>query len=251
MMRRFGWVGLVLLGSACGGDAEGLLFKVTSQKPAFLTYAASSTANARRVTTSFEKGLTLAEDETVMIGTCGLTGSTYTGDTVLRLFNPGATQVAYNDDACEYHGSRIDYTAPTAGTYRLRAGCADQGACEGTLAVSRRKARLPFSGLSNTDDARAHTFDTPHVLEAGDTVRVSTCGFSAYGANAQGDTWLRLFHKTKDGLTEVASNDDARAFGCGAAAELLYAVPTTGTYEVHVGCAGNKACAGTLVIYAE
>jgi hypothetical protein len=251
MMRRSGWVGLLLLGGACGGDGEGLLLKLNPSKPAFLAYAAASTANARRITTSAEKELALAADETVMIGTCGLTGSTYSGDTVLRLFSPDAIQVAYNDDACEYHGSRIDYTAPTAGTYRLRAGCADQGACEGTLAVSRRKARIPFSGLSNTDDGRVHTFDTPHVFHAGDTVRVSTCGFSAYGANARGDTWLRLFHKTKDGLTEVASNDDGRAFGCGAAAELLYAVPTTGTYEVHVGCARAGACAGTLVIYAE
>ena len=66
------------------------------------------------------------------VGTCNVPGSSASGDTYLRLFG-GGSQVAYNDDSCGGTASFIQYTAATAGTFELRAGCYSSGSCSGTV----------------------------------------------------------------------------------------------------------------------
>jgi hypothetical protein len=68
------------------------------------------------------------------VGTCGLTGSSFTGDTYLRLYGPTGAQAASNDDACSGRGSNLSFTATSAGTYQIRAGCYSSTSCSGTVA---------------------------------------------------------------------------------------------------------------------
>jgi hypothetical protein len=42
--------------------------------------------------------------------------------------------VASNDDACSGTGSNLSFTATTAGTYQIRAGCYSSNSCSGTAA---------------------------------------------------------------------------------------------------------------------
>jgi hypothetical protein len=79
------------------------------------------------------QNVTLAAGQKITLGTCGVTGATASGDTYLRLYGPSATQVAVNDDACGT-ASTITYTATTAGTYQIRAGCYSSNSCSGTVA---------------------------------------------------------------------------------------------------------------------
>jgi hypothetical protein len=68
------------------------------------------------------------------VGTCGLAGSSFTGDTFLRLFGPSATQVAVNDNACGGLSSNLSFAATATGTYQIRAGCYSSTSCSGTVA---------------------------------------------------------------------------------------------------------------------
>jgi hypothetical protein len=78
--------------------------------------------------------IALTAGQTLTIGTCGVTGASFTGDTYLRLRNGSGTQVATNDDACSGLGSRIVHTAATSGNYEIRAGCYSSTSCGGTVA---------------------------------------------------------------------------------------------------------------------
>ncbi len=95
------------------------------------SYSATNTNSAQQNTVN--QTVTLAAGKTITLGTCGLTGATFTGDTYLRFFGPAGTSVATNDDACGGLGSQITYTATTAGTYTIRGGCYSSGSCTGTV----------------------------------------------------------------------------------------------------------------------
>jgi hypothetical protein len=96
------------------------------------TFSASNTNSAQQNTVN--KDVTLAAGQSITLGTCGVTGSSFTGDTYLRLYGPAATQVASNDDACSGRGSNLSFSATSAGTYQIRAGCYSSGSCSGTVA---------------------------------------------------------------------------------------------------------------------
>ena len=93
-------------------------------------FTATNTNSAQQNTVN--QNVTLAAGQKITLGTCGITGGTFTGDTYLRLF--GAAQVAANDDACGGIGSNLVYTATAAGTFQIRAGCYTTGSCSGTVA---------------------------------------------------------------------------------------------------------------------
>ncbi len=222
---------------------------------AFFDYSASNTNSAQDATNSAQSVISLAAGETVMLGTCGLAESAFTGDTYLRLYNPSWAQVASNDDSdsCgpDSLGSKLVYTAPAAGLYTLRAGCFNVGTCSGTVALSRRKATYAVPSLSNTNNATINTFNKQYYFNGGEVLRVSTCGASAHGATASGDTVLRIFQQSNGNYTTlVASNDNPGAL-CGTAAEVVYSVPSAGYYQVRVGCAANTACSATVAVYTE
>jgi hypothetical protein len=92
---------------------------------------------------------------------------------------------------------------------------------------------------SNTNNALQNTVNKSISLAAGDTVELGTCGVA--GANAGGDTYLRLFK----GSTQIAQNDDA----CGGQGSYMkFVVPASGagTYDIRGGCYSNSSCNGTV-----
>ncbi|RKH05111.1 serine protease [Corallococcus sp. CA053C] len=100
--------------------------------PVTFTFTATNTNGANQNTVNHN--VTLAAGKTLKFGTCTVPGSSGTGDTYLRLYN-GTTQVASNDDACGTL-SYASFTATTAGTYQIRAGCYSSGSCSGTVAYT-------------------------------------------------------------------------------------------------------------------
>ncbi len=96
------------------------------------SYSAANTNSAQQNTVN--KTITLNAGDKLEVGTCNLTGASATGDTYLRLFGTSGTEVAYNDDNCGGVASFIQYTAPTTGSYELRAGCYSSNSCSGTVA---------------------------------------------------------------------------------------------------------------------
>jgi V8-like Glu-specific endopeptidase len=97
------------------------------------SYNASNTNNAQQNTVN--KDITAAAGQVITVGTCNMTGASASGDTYLRLYGPGGTQAAFNDDSCNT-ASKLTYTVPSGagGTYQIRAGCYSTGSCGGTVA---------------------------------------------------------------------------------------------------------------------
>ncbi|WP_095978981.1 PPC domain-containing protein [Melittangium boletus] len=113
-----------------GSCAGTVIFRITPAAIPALTYNASDTNSAQQNTVN--RTFTLNAGDVLEAGTCSLPGATATGDTYLRLFG-GGTQVAYNDENCGGSASFFQYTAPTTGTYELRAGCYSNTSCGGTV----------------------------------------------------------------------------------------------------------------------
>jgi hypothetical protein len=205
-------------------------------------YNATDTQSATQNTVN--KVLRLTAGQRLTVGTCGLTGARFTGDTYLRLFGPAGTEVASNDDACGGRGSNLGFTAPADGDYEVRAGCYSTGSCGGTVVWELTSAPPPPSGgsftfsTSSTSNATRNTVNRDVTLTAGQQLTVGTCGLT--GASASGNTYLRLYL----GTTEVAANDDACG---GTGSQFSYTVPTGGTLQIRAGCSGNKSCGGTVV----
>jgi hypothetical protein len=119
---------------SCGGTVVWEIVNGTPPPPptgGTYSYSASNTNSAQQNTVN--KDVTLAAGQKITLGTCGVTGSAFTGDTYLRLYGAGA-QVASNDDACGGRGSNLTFTATSAGTYQIRGGCYTTGSCTGTVA---------------------------------------------------------------------------------------------------------------------
>jgi hypothetical protein len=95
-------------------------------------FSATNTNSAQQNTVN--QNVTLAAGQSITLGTCGVTGGAFTGDTWIRLFGPTSAQVGSNDDACGGRGSQLTFTATTAGTYQIRSGCYQNTSCTGTTA---------------------------------------------------------------------------------------------------------------------
>jgi len=96
------------------------------------TFSASNTNSAQQNTVN--RSITANAGQTITVGTCGMTGATFSGDTYLRLYGTTNAQVASNDDSCSGVGSKLTFTATTTGTYQIRAGCYSSTSCSGTVA---------------------------------------------------------------------------------------------------------------------
>lgn len=258
MMRRALLFSLCAVTAACGGLEEstgasaGL--RTTRQNLALFDYAVSETNDATNPETSANFYVDLLAGEAVMIGTCNITDAHGWTDTILRLFPPeGEEQVAYSYNACNGNGAKISYTPDVSGSYLIRAGCLRDYYCDGTVAISRRKgAPVPFKA-SNTHNALVNTYNKQYYFNGGDVVRISTCGYNATGASAKGDTYLRLYQANGGVYTQVAENNSAEQNEdfCYYFAEIVYTIPSSGYYQVRIGCNANSACSGNLAAYVE
>jgi V8-like Glu-specific endopeptidase len=206
------------------------------------TYTASNTNGATVGTTN--KVVALTAGQKITVGTCGVTGSSFTGDTYLRLYGPAATEVSSNDDACGGRGSSLTFTAVTAGNYEIRAGCYSTGSCGGTVAWTLQTGTPPAGGsltfnATNTNSAQQNTTNRDIPLTAGQSIAFGTC--TVAGASGTGDTYLRLYNAAGQ---QVVVNDDA----CGSLSYATYTVPTGagGTYQLRAGCYGSTSCGGTV-----
>ncbi|RKG99087.1 serine protease [Corallococcus sp. CA047B] len=212
-------------------------------------FTASSTASATRNTVNGT--VTLAAGQKLTVGTCGVANAAVTGDSYLRLRGPSGAEVASNDDACGGTGSKITYTATVAGTYEVRAGCYQNGACGGTVSweVTSGGTTSPANGsrafdVSNTANAQQNTANADVTLTAGQSLSFGSCGVT--GASGTGDTVVRLYNAAGQ---QVTFNDDA----CGSLSHAAYTVPAGagGTYQIRIGCFGATACSGTLAWTAQ
>lgn len=206
-------------------------------------YAAGSTSSATVNYKTFT--VKLNAGQVLDLGTCDLEGSSFSGDTYLRLLL-GATELASSDDACGGLGSKMSYTAVTDGTYEIRMGCFSSGSCSGTVgysvstpgAIGGLAGARSFSGASTSSATTG--FSTMLVqLSQGQVIDVGTCGVS--GGSFSGDTYLRLIDVQLGGNVEVATSDDA----CGSTgSRITYTVPRTGLYQVRLGCFAAATCSG-------
>jgi hypothetical protein len=123
-------------GGFFGGDCQTWVREVqesggTTTPAGSYSYTAVATGSAQGSTVNYSIPLTAGR--TLTIGTCGVVGASFSGDTYLRLFDQGLTQVAANDDACSGLGSQITFTAPSSQTYEIHAGCYSSNSCAGTV----------------------------------------------------------------------------------------------------------------------
>ncbi|MDC0711684.1 hypothetical protein POL68_24665 [Stigmatella sp. ncwal1] len=216
-------------------------------------YQAHSTDSATRNTQNHR--IPLLEGQTITLGTCGVPGSSGTGNTYLRLYRvleSGDSRVKSSNDAsgCGLL-SKITYTVPAGegGFYELRAGCSSNTSCSGTVAyaisggkVSGTAGAFSFSA-SHTGSATVNTSTQMISLMSGKTLTVGTCGVT--GGSDTGDTYLRLFQVLPTGKREVSpAAPDATC----AHQKLVYTVPTDedGKYEIHAGCDLDTSCSGTV-----
>ncbi|MEZ4364405.1 MAG: serine protease [Kofleriaceae bacterium] len=209
------------------------------------SYSASNTNSAQQNTVN--KVVALAAGDKITLGTCGLTGAAFTGDTWLRLVAPSGGEVASNDDACGGRGSNLTFTASTAGNYEIRGGCYSSGSCTGTVVWDLTTGTPPppppaggsFSfSASNTNSAQQNTVNQNVAIAAGQRITLGTCNVS--GGSFTGDTWIRLYNPSG---AQVASNDDA----CGGrGSNLSYSATAAGTYQIRAGCYSSGSCSGTV-----
>lgn len=122
-------------GTSCSGTVSWEVTAGGTTPPAggSTSFSVSNTNNATQGTVNAD--VALVAGQALSFGSCGVTGASGTGDTVVRLFNAAGQQVTFNDDACGSL-SRGHYTVPTGagGTYQIRIGCFGASECSGTLA---------------------------------------------------------------------------------------------------------------------
>jgi V8-like Glu-specific endopeptidase len=214
-------------------------------------YTATNTNNAQQNTV--DKMLTFAAGDVVEVGTCGIDGATFSGDTYLRFNNAAGTEVASNDDGSTcgagVRGSYLKYTVPAAGSFTIRGGCYSTGSCGGTVVWKVTPGGSTGGGTSgsfafsasNTSSATKNTVNKDVTLTAGQVIKLGTC--TVAGASGTGDTYLRLYGPGASGA-QVASNDDA----CSQLSYLTYTVPAGagGTYQIRAGCYSSNSCSGTV-----
>jgi hypothetical protein len=159
------------------------------------SYSAASTGSA---TSGFSTlVLPLSQGQVIDVGTCGVPGASFAGDTYLRLIDAqlgGNVEVATSDDACGL-GSRITYRVPRDGIYQVRLGCFSSGTCSATAAYTITPEPgvhdlLP-AGFTSAADVLANRPAEP----AGDAINDVDAGEFALdlaGALTEDDTLGRL-----------------------------------------------------------
>jgi hypothetical protein len=120
-------------GTVATSNVTNIAVTCTANSGAF-SYGAANTNSATQNTANFD--IFMLAGQTISVGTCGVPGSSGSGDTFLRLSDPFNTLVAGNDDACGSLSSHFTFTAATTGTFQLRAGCFSSGTCSGTVAFT-------------------------------------------------------------------------------------------------------------------
>lgn|GEM_PF-5656051 len=124
-------------GNACSGTTAYVVNDAIGAGATSSGFVSYNTANTNSATQNHATlSLQLEQGQSFSLGTCGLVGSAFTGDTYLSVLNGGNAVVASSDDACGGRGSRIDFTVATSGTYEVRLGCYAAVACTGTLAYT-------------------------------------------------------------------------------------------------------------------
>lgn len=99
-------------------------------------YQASETWDANTNTRDYK--VFLFAGQLFTVGTCGVPGSSGHGDTYLRLVDPWGAHVGSNDDgggSCGQY-SNLSIAIHATGLYTIRAGCAGNKSCRGTVAFS-------------------------------------------------------------------------------------------------------------------
>lgn len=193
----------------------------------------------------------LLAGQVLTVGTCGVPGSSGTGDTILELYDSSTKQVGRNDDGggnCEKQ-SKLAYTTKEKGVYQVRVICAKAASCKGKVAYqiaggekAGDKGTFSFQE-HDTNNAKAVQKPMPIRIMGGRTFTASTC--AAKGGSGTGDTYLRLY-RASGGL--VASNDNAGG-DCGSSLSTLTFTAESesqGEYVLHAGCKDNTACKGTV-----
>jgi hypothetical protein len=209
------------------------------------SYTGSNTNSAQQNTTN--RTVALKAGDKITVATCGLGGSTFAGDTFLRLFNPSGTQVASNDDGCGGVGSSLTHTAAVAGNFQIRAGCFNNTSCSGTVVFQITPGAPPAGGSfsfteSNTNSAQQNTTNQTVAITAGQTIQFGTC--TVPGSSGTGDTFLRLFNPSG---AQVASNDDS----CGVLSFASHTAAVSGNFQIRAGCFNNTSCSGTVAFTVQ
>ncbi|WP_428268064.1 M4 family metallopeptidase [Haliangium sp.] len=119
--------------TSCTGSVIVEITPSTPPSGGSFNYSASNTNSAQQNTVNHN--VTLSAGQTIQFGTCTVPGSSGSGDTYLRLFNPSGVQVVSNDDSCGLL-SFASHAATTSGTYQIRAGCYSSRSCSGTVAYT-------------------------------------------------------------------------------------------------------------------
>ncbi|MCP3104382.1 serine protease [Myxococcus sp. K15C18031901] len=120
---------------ACSGTVAWVIETgTTNPTSGSFTFSASNTSSAQANTVN--RDVVVAAGQRLSFGTCSVTGASGSGDTFLRLYNVATgQQVVSNDDSASCGTlSYATYSATTAGTYQIRAGCYDNTSCNGTVA---------------------------------------------------------------------------------------------------------------------
>jgi microsomal dipeptidase-like Zn-dependent dipeptidase len=97
------------------------------------SFSATNTNSAQQNTVNHN--VQVSAGQTLQLGTCTVSGASGSGDTYLRLYGPGGTLVASNDDACGVL-TYLSHSATQSGVYQIRAGCYSSGSCSGTVAYT-------------------------------------------------------------------------------------------------------------------
>lgn len=123
-------------GTVVGSNVTNVTVTCTGAPPSSgsFSYGAANTNSATQNTSNFD--ISIVAGQILTIGTCGVPGSSGTGDTYLRLFDASSTEVAFNDDACGGLLTNFTFTATTTGTFQVRAGCFLTQSCSGTVAYT-------------------------------------------------------------------------------------------------------------------
>ena len=250
------WIGmlsvLTVVTGACGSgevpfhEAEVREGAVRAALETQFDYSAGVTSNATRYTV--DRTLSLATGQTVTLGTCGVDGASYTGDTYLRLYNPAGVQVSFNNDECDGMGSRLTYTVPAGGggDYQVRAGCYSEGSCSGTVVWTFADSPPPPStggafsySATKTAYGVANSINRTIALAAGQSIVLGTCGVP--GSSVTGKSVLNLYDPLWNKVVSAYN-------GVCTGSYLAYTVPAGagGHYVLRAGCNANESCSGTV-----
>ena len=122
------------------------------------------------------------------VGTCGMVGAGFTGNTFLRLFVAGtATEVAANNDNCSGAGSQINYVVPHDMSLELHAGCAGSSiGCAGWIPLTARLDATPRP--AGVKAAFTRVRDDGVLLKSPDAATLMR------GMYYQGDGWAEKYH---------------------------------------------------------